>query len=103
MSLLLGTLSQSDSTVLSNNYMKRLLALVYVSSSPFRIADTTVSMAMNAYTFDEDSGTVTVCAEIIAPVDGLECDVVATLTLMDGLRASTCKHDLLSCLCINVG
>ena len=71
---------------------------MYVSSSPFLIADTTVSMAMNEYTFDEDSGTVAVCAEIIAPVEGLECDVVATLTLMDGLRASMCKHCLLSCM-----
>ena len=48
----------------------------------------TVSMEQTEYTFDEDSGTVSVCAEIIVPAGGLECDVIATLTLTDGSKAS---------------
>ena len=57
-------------------------------SSPFLYADATVSMERNEYTFDEDNGTVSVCAQIIVPADVLECDVIATLTLTDGIRAS---------------
>jgi len=45
-------------------------------------------MEQTEYTFNEDSGTVSVCAEIIAPAEGLECDVIATLTLTDGSKAS---------------
>ena len=45
-------------------------------------------MEQTEYTFDEDSGTVSVCAEIMAPARGLECDVIATLTLTDGSKAS---------------
>jgi len=52
-------------------------------------------MATDEYTFDEDSGTVSVCAEIMAPAGGLECDVIATLTLTDGSKASK-LDDLLS-------
>jgi hypothetical protein len=48
----------------------------------------TVTMATDEYTFDEDNGTVSVCAEIMAPADGLECDVIATLTLTDGSKAT---------------
>ena len=44
-------------------------------------------METNEYTFGESSGTVEVCAEIIVPADGLECDVIATLTLTNGTRA----------------
>ena len=62
-------------------------------SSPFLYADATVSMETNEYTFEEDNGTVSVCAEIIVPAGGLECDVIATLTLTDGTRASKlCLH-----------
>ena len=52
-------------------------------------------MATDEYTFDEDSGTVSVCAEIMAPANGLECDVIATLTLTDGSKASK-LDDILS-------
>ena len=53
-------------------------------------------MAMNDYTFSEDSGTVEVCAEITLGPSVLECDVVATLTFTDGSKASKlfCSHDL---------
>ena len=44
-------------------------------------------MVMNDYTFSEDSGTVEVCAEISAPGDVLECDVVTTLTFTDANKA----------------
>ena len=50
-------------------------------------AVSTVTMERNEYTFNEDSGTVAVCAEITVPPEGLECDVIATLTLTDGSKA----------------
>ena len=50
-------------------------------------------MEQTEYTFNENSGTGSVCAEIIVPAGGLECDVIATLTLTDGTRASKlCLH-----------
>ena len=51
-------------------------------------AAATVTMETDEYTFDEDSGTVAVCAELTALAVSLECDVIATLTLMDGSKAS---------------
>ena len=45
-------------------------------------------MAMNDYTFSEDSNAVEVCAEILVPADGLECNVVSTLSFVDGSKAS---------------
>ena len=50
-------------------------------------AASTVTMETDEYTFNEDSGTVEVCAEITVPTAGLECDVIATLTLTDGSKA----------------
>ena len=47
----------------------------------------TVFMAMNDYTFSENSNTVEVCAEILVPADGLECNVVSTLSFVDGSKA----------------
>ena len=51
-------------------------------------------MAMDDYTFSEDSGTVEVCAEISAPANGLECDVIATLNFTDGSKASKIAFSL---------
>ena len=45
-------------------------------------------MAANDYTFSENSSTVEVCAEIVVPAEGLECDVVSTLTFSNGNKAS---------------
>ena len=45
-------------------------------------------MATSDYTFSENSSTVEVCAEIVVPADGLECDVIATLAFADGSKAS---------------
>ena len=56
----------------------------------------TVFMAMNDYTFSEDSNKVEVCAEILVPADGLECDIVSTLSFMDGSKASKMLVSLLS-------
>ena len=42
------------------------------------------------YDFSEGNGMVQVCAQLSsAPPGGLECSIVATLTLMDGLKAGT--------------
>ena len=57
----------------------------------------TVSMATNGYTFFENSSTVEVCAEIVVPADGLECDVVSTLTFSDGSEASKIACFSFSC------
>ena len=45
-------------------------------------------MAMNDYTLSEDSNTVDVCVEVLVPADGLECNVVSTLSFVDGSKAS---------------
>ena len=48
----------------------------------------TASLEMDVYDFSEGNGTVQVCALLSsAPSGGLECSIVATLTLMDGLKA----------------
>ena len=59
----------------------------YLKNYAFYILGVTVVMATNDYVFSEDSATVEVCAEISAPDDGLECDVVTTLTFTDGSKA----------------
>ena len=48
------------------------------------------SLEMGVYDFSEGNGTVQVCA-LLSPAlsGGLECSIVATLTLMDGLKAGT--------------
>ena len=57
----------------------------------------TVSMAMNDYTVSENSSTVEVCTEIVVPADGLEYDVVSTLTFSDGSKASETVRFSFSC------
>ena len=48
----------------------------------------TASLEMDVYDFSEGDGTVQVCALLSsAPSGGLECSIVATLALMDGLKA----------------
>ena len=54
-------------------------------------------MVNNEYTFSENSSTVEVCAEIVVPADGLECDVVSTLTFLDGSKASKIAYFTFSC------
>ena len=48
------------------------------------------SLEMGVYDFSEGNGTVQVCA-LLSPAlsGGLECSIVANLTLMDGLKAGT--------------
>ena len=48
----------------------------------------TASLEMSVYDFSEGNGTRQVCA-LLSPAlsGGLECSIVATLTLMDGLKA----------------
>ena len=50
----------------------------------------TASLEMGVYDFSEGNGTVQVCALLLPcrpPSGGLECSIVATLALMDGLKA----------------
>ena len=49
-----------------------------------------VIIASTVYTVPESSPTVRVCALITTPRDGLECNVEATLALVDGDNAGTC-------------
>ena len=45
-------------------------------------------MNMATYDFDENAGSVEVCAELeTAPSGGLECSIVATLTPQNGNKA----------------
>ena len=45
-------------------------------------------MDMASYQFDENSGSIEVCAELeTAPSGGLECSIVATLTPQNGNKA----------------
>ena len=45
-------------------------------------------MDMASYEFDENAGSVEVCAELeTAPSGGLECSIVATLTPQNGNKA----------------
>ena len=46
-------------------------------------------MAANDYSFSEGGGYVDVCVGVMAPADGLELDLVATLSITDGLKAGT--------------
>ena len=47
-----------------------------------------MSMDMASYEFDENAGSVEVCAELeTAPIGGLECSIVATLTPLNGNKA----------------
>ena len=46
-------------------------------------------MAASDYSFSEGGGDVDVCVGIMAPADGLELDLVATLSITDGLKAGT--------------
>ena len=54
-------------------------------------------MATSEYTFSENSSTVEVCAEIVVPADGLECDVVSTLSFSNGSKASKISCFPFSC------
>ena len=50
----------------------------------------TASLEMDVYDFSEGNGMVQVCALLSpAPSGGLECSIVATLALMDGLKAGS--------------
>ena len=51
------------------------------------------SLEVGVYDFSEGDGMVQVCALLLppAPSGGLECSIVATLTLMDGLKAGTLR------------
>ena len=61
-----------------------LISYVFV----FVSVGATVSLENAAYTTLENSSPVPVCAVISnVPADGLECDVVATLILIDGDKA----------------
>ena len=45
-------------------------------------------MEMDEYSVNEGDGAVEVCAQLmVAPADGLQCIIVATLTPMDGDKA----------------
>ena len=45
-------------------------------------------MEMDEYSVNEGDGVVEVCAQLmVAPADGLQCIIVATLTPMDGAKA----------------
>ena len=45
-------------------------------------------MAVDEYSVIEGDGVVEVCAQLmVAPAGGLECSIVATLTLSDGDRS----------------
>ena len=45
-------------------------------------------MEMDGYSVNEGDGAVEVCAQLmVAPADGLQCIIVATLTAMDGAKA----------------
>ena len=45
-------------------------------------------MEMDEYSVNEGDGAVEVCAQLmVAPADGLQCSIVATLTAMDGAKA----------------
>ena len=45
-------------------------------------------MEMDEYSVNEGDGVVEVCAQLmVAPADGLQCIIVATLTAMDGAKA----------------
>ena len=47
-----------------------------------------MSMDMASYQFDENAGSVEVCAELeTAPSGGLDCSIVATLTPQNGGKA----------------
>ena len=47
-----------------------------------------MSMDMASYEFDENAGSVEVCAELeTAPSGGLDCSIVATLTPQNGDKA----------------
>ena len=47
-----------------------------------------MSMDMASYEFDENAGSIEVCAELeTAPTGGLECSIVATLTPQNGNKA----------------
>ena len=47
-----------------------------------------MSMDMASYEFDENAGSVEVCAELeTAPSGGLDCSIVATLTPQNGNKA----------------
>ena len=48
---------------------------------------------MGVYDFSEGNGMVQVCVLLLppSPSGGLECSIVATLALMDGLKAGTLR------------
>ena len=47
-----------------------------------------VSMEMDEYSVNEGDGVVEVCAQLmVAPADGLQCSIVATLTPADAAKA----------------
>ena len=52
------------------------------------LSDVEVSVAEGMYEFMEDANIVEVCAQLsVAPDNGLECSIVATLLPMDGPKA----------------
>ena len=47
-----------------------------------------MSIDIASYEFDESAGSIEVCAELeTAPIGGLECSIVATLTPQNGNKA----------------
>ena len=57
----------------------------------FVFVDAPVFVVTDSYTFSEGDGVVEVCVGIIPPADGLELDLIATLSVTDGLKAGTSK------------
>ena len=61
-----------------------------------------VSIAETVYQFAESADTVDVCAVLTGvPTQGLDCSIVATLLLADGVKAGECARKasvLLHCL-----
>ena len=56
-------------------------------------------MEMDEYSVNEGDGIVVVCAQLmVAPADGLQCIIVATLTAMDGAKAGVSPS-----VCYSVG
>ncbi len=52
-----------------------------------------LAFSESEYSTLESSITVEVCVEmVVAPTGGLECDIMVTLGLQDGLKAGKCKE-----------
>ena len=50
-------------------------------------------MEMDEYSVNEGDGVVEVCAQLmVAPADGLQCNIVATLTAMQMVLKQVCPH-----------